>query len=474
MGIAIFNSLNWSRGGVVRVPATRLRGEFTLVDPTTGAEVLYEREGGEIVLVAPPAPACGFLVLHVHPGRSGMRAEPSADWQDRMFALHTEDYTLQFHKAGGLARWHDRARSSQWCSDDVEFPMGTYLYEMPGGEQLRDFARKVHSNSHAVTPGYFQRHDYDEMPHVGPAGGRPARVTCRVSGLLARVIIEAECPPRRPSGRRSGDAQRYRSTFTVYRGRRELHVRLELFGKRPTFAAEAGYAFFPFSGEKPSILINRIAHQLDPRRELAGRVNAAHMAVGRGVRIQHTHAGMNFYPLHTPLVSFGRPGLYRFDENGKHESGVLYATLFNNGWGTNFAQWQKGDFAFDFVLQPTGNDAGDGGLERGGAEAFRPLVAQVIEGRPASPAGTMLNVEPSRSVQVVTVKPAEWDSGTVMRLWNADANPAGATLRFPIRRGAQLWRCDLLERRKDRIRISLRGEAKLKLRPNEIATLLLM
>ena len=43
---------------------------------------------------------------------------------------------LQFHKAGGLARWHDRARSTQWCSDAVEFPMGSYLYEMPGGKQL--------------------------------------------------------------------------------------------------------------------------------------------------------------------------------------------------------------------------------------------------------------------------------------------------------------------------------------------------
>ena len=46
-----------------------------------------------------------------------------ADWDKRALTLHTNDYALMFHRAGGLARWHDRARSSQWCSDQVDFPI---------------------------------------------------------------------------------------------------------------------------------------------------------------------------------------------------------------------------------------------------------------------------------------------------------------------------------------------------------------
>ncbi len=516
-GIALFNPLNWARGGIVSVPACELpKGEFELVDPTTGGAVLYERDGEEIVFAAPPVPACGYLVLEVRASTGRSRAGLAADWHERMLALHTDDYTLQFHEAGGLARWHDRARSSQWCCAEVEFPMGTYLYEMPGGDQLRRFARKVHSNSYAETEGYFQRHEYADMPHVGPVGGGAARVQHEITPLFARVVVEADCPQRKAPHRRSGDAQRYRSTFTVYHGRRDLHVRVELLGKRSTYAAEAGYAFFPFSGDEPFILINRIAHQLNPARELAGRVNAAHMAVGRGVRIEHEHAGINFYPLHTPLVSFGQPGVYRFDENGAHESGILYATLFNNGWGTNFAQWQpfddphaqeprasaraalrtKGppprvagsaaptrDYAFDFVLRPTGNDDWDGGLERGGAEVFRPLVAMVLHDAAAAPRGgrvlaepaaSLLSIEPSPYVQLVTLKPAEFEPGLVIRLWNADANPVHATIGLPAwRRAGALWQCDLVERRKRRIPVNRDGSAKLALRPNEIATLLL-
>src|SRR5690606_23375642 len=172
-------------------------------------------------------------------------------------------------------------------------------------------------------------------------------------------------------------------------------------------------------------------------------------------------------PLHTPLVSFGEPGVYRFDDNGAHESGILYATLFTNGWGTNFAQWQPveglgqsgrrgrgtaggrsnaarrhstavgepasgspgsgsaatrgGHYRFEFVMRPTGNDRHDGGLERGGAELFRPLIAAVVHGRPAQPAGSVLMVEPAQQVQLMTLKPAEFEPGLVMRLWNMRA-----------------------------------------------------
>ncbi len=476
LGIALFNTLSRARGGLVRFSGKGLpAGSFELVDPTTGAAVSYQRDKSGIEFIAPAVPPCGYLVLEVKPvARRSRRPGHHAEWDQRNLALHTAEHTLQFHAAGGMARWHDRARSCQWFSTEAEFPMGTYLYEMPGGDRVRAFARQVHTNCWPGTPGFFHRNDYEKMSDFGPVGGGRATVRPEITPLYARVIVEANCPARKVPDRRSGDARSYRTTFTQYRGQRELHVNVSLIGKRATYAAEAGYAFFPLIGDHPFVLIDRIAQLVEPGEDLARGVNAAHMAVHRGVRIEGAYAGMNFYPLDTPLVSFGQPGAYRFDDDGDYETGVLYATLFNNCWGTNFAQWQSGDFSFDFILQPTGNDDWDGGLARGGAEFFRPLVAAVVGGPRGEPARSLLRIDPA-CVQLVALKPAEFDPGTVIRLWNADVEPVKARMALPAgRQGDKLWRCDLLERpTKHRIPVSGGGEAIVSLKPNEIATLLL-
>lgn len=472
--IALFNTLSWARGGVVHVSSNSLpRGEFELIDASTGGAVPYERTAEGIEFVAPPVPACGYLVLELRPAATRSRASRPAEWHERGLALNTPEYTLQFHQQGGLCRWHDRRHSMQWCSGKAEHPTGAYLYEMPGGERITAFARQVHSNAREATKGFFHRPQYDKLPQFGPLPGGPARVKPEITPLYSRVVIEAAVPPRRPSGRRSGDVRRYRLTYTLYHSRPELYINLRLFDKAPTYAAEAGYAFFPIAVEDPHVLVDRIAHLTTPADDLARGVNAAHMAVHHGVRIEGDHAGMNFYPLDTPLISFGAPGAYRYDERGAFPDGTLYATLFNNCWGTNFAQWQSGDFSFNFVLHPTGNNGWDGGLARGGMECFRPLLAAVLPHRPAAPAESLLEIDPP-AIQLVALKPADFERGYVLRVWNSLLDPARARLALPsVRRGDELWLCDLLERPSRRVAVNSEGQARLNLRPHEIATLLL-
>lgn len=474
-GVLLFNAASWPRGGRVRMPDAGLpAGEFELIDAATGQMVLYEREGGRLEFIAPLVPACGYLYLEVRPVAQRNRPGQDADWNDKHLTLHFESYCLQFHNAGGMCRWHDRARSMQWCSNEVEHPMGTFLYEMPGGKRMREFARQVHGNAWEATAGFFNRHGYEKMSEFGPVAGGNATITPRIGPLRTDIIVEAACPRAKVPNRRSGSPGRYRTTFSVYRNYRDLHVTIELLDKPATFAAEAGYGFFPFYGTEPYVMIDRIAHLVEAGGDFMKGVNTAHMAVHHGVRVELEHAGMNFYPLDTPLVGFGRPGLWSYGESQGYDDGVLYATLFANGWGTNFAQWQSGRFKFEFVCRPTGNDEWDGGLARGGVEVFRPIIGTVVRGRPDAPARGLLRVEPDLA-QLVAMKPAESKAGTILRLWSADPDPLTARLTLPfVSRGDTLEVCDLLERPTGkRIAIDREGRAKVPMRPHGITTLLL-
>ncbi|MDM8006420.1 MAG: glycosyl hydrolase-related protein [Phycisphaerae bacterium] len=474
-GILLLNPLPWARTAVVRVADRGLpSGEFDLLDRASGASVTYERRRGMIEFVAPLVPPCGYLYLEAKPVACRVRPGRVADWSGRSLTLHTADESLQFHAAGGLCRWFDRARSMQWCHTDSAHPLGAYVYEMPGGRRLNTFAHQVHTNCWEGTAGYFHRYDYDRMSQFGPVGGSRAVIRPEITSCYARVVVEADCPARRAAGRRSGDGRRYRTTFTQYRDRPELHVNIQLFGKQPSYAAEAGYVVFPINLPKPRITVERISRLVVPARDLALACNAAMMAVHHGVRVEGRYTGMNLYPLDTPLVCFGGPGAYVFDAEHEFDNGVLYAMLFNNGWNTNFALWQGGDFSFDFVLQPTANDARDGGLSRGGYEFHRPVMATVVAGFSGPPSRSLLTIE-SAGVQLVVLKAADFGPGVVLRLWNAHAETAHARLVFPeAARHHRLRRCDLLERPNGRaLRLSPAGEATVTLKPHEIATYLL-
>jgi len=473
--IVLYNCLSWARSGAVRIrDHGLLKGEFELVDPTTGGKVLYERGNGEIEFVSPPVPACGYLALQVRPVRHRSVPRPLSEWNQGNLSLNSDSYSLQFHRAGGLVRWYDRVHSCQWCSHKVEFPMGTYLYEMPGFERIISFASHTLCGIDSDLIGRYYRRGYENMSNFGPVSGNRAQITGEITPLYSRVTIKADCPTRKPSRRRSGDIRGYQTTFTCYRGQSDLYVNMQLSGKRPTFAAEAGYTFFPFAEEHPIVMIDRIGHCVLSGDDFADNANAGHMAVYRGLRVEGRHVGINFYPLHTPLVSIGSPGAYFYDDNSEYKTGIIYATLFSNCWGINYPQCQSGDYSYDFVMDPTGNDDWDGGMTRQGTELHRPLLAKVTAGFRGEPTKSLLSIEPA-SIELVNLKPADFESGIVFRLWNADVESVVARLKLPnLRRKDSLWLCDLLERPSRRnIKVDWEGQARITLKPNQIITMLL-
>ena len=218
------------------------------------------------------------------------------------------------------------------------------------------------------------------------------------------------------------------------------------------------------------MLVNRVLHTFQPSEYLAGRSNAARMFVHHGLRVEYTHAGLNFFPLHTAMLGFDGPAAWRFDAKSNYKTGQVYATLLTTMPGRAAA---TGRWSYDFVLQPTGNDNWDGGLARGGAELFRPLLAAVVGEFKGRPSQSLLGIHPDR-VQLTALQPATFAPGLMLRLWNSDVEPITARLSLPaLRRGQELYSCDLMERTSRKIRVNKEGVAAVKLGPQQLVTLLL-
>jgi hypothetical protein len=434
LSIAIVNPLGRARRGIARVSAAGLPREFELVDPRTHERVPCERLGGTLEILTPLVPACGYIALEVRPVHRGQTPRCEFDWQEATLSLHRNDYTLQFHEAGGLARWHDRMRSCQWCSDAVESPLGSVLCDF----------------------GPAKRRGAGEFIRTGPAA---AQISTKFTSLAARVTVEAACPARGGDG-----AVRYRTEYTLYAGWRELHVRVQLLGD--SAAMRAAYAFFPVSGEDPRVFLNRTGESVEVTKPASA---GATMPI-RALRLQGTHSGMNLYPLQTPLIALGHAGEYGFPAKGCKNS-LVYATLLDNAREGDGACPATTRQSWEFVLQPTGSDDADGGLTLGAADLHRPLVGTVLNGRLASSKDSLVEID-GHDVQLVGLRPAR-NGDAILRLCNPAPQDAAAHLKFPRHKAGRLVVCDLLGRPSEAIIPIRSGKATLPLAANRIATFLL-
>ena len=88
--------------------------------------------------------------------------------------------------------------------------------------------------------------------------------------------------------------------------------------------------------------------EIDPQKDLVKGANSAFFGVDSYVVADN----VRIEPIHTPLVCFGEPKVYRNNtqEFKLPKNGKIYFNLFNNMWGTGSPQWLQGNYRFEFDI----------------------------------------------------------------------------------------------------------------------------
>jgi alpha-mannosidase len=117
-----------------------------------------------------------------------------------------------------------------------------------------------------------------------------------------------------------------------------------------------------------------------------------------------------------PIVSVGDIRIFNWDSSYVPARAHIYSSVLNNGWSTNFQEFQGGDFAFDYSLRAHG--AGTSPVARFGWECVTPLAGIAVrQGKGALPlSASLLDVGPE-NVVLVNLKRAEDGEGWIVRLY---------------------------------------------------------
>ena len=152
--------------------------------------------------------------------------------------------------------------------------------------------------------------------------------------------------PDNESFQKYGNAEQTTIKATLSGNR--VHVSIELKNKQPTMYVEGGYLCFEFGEQIKNIAIYKSNVKINPQTDIVPGANTALFAVNPSVTVNET----SITPIHTPLVCFGEPKVYRNNTQNFRmpQNGKVFFNLFNNMWASGSPQWVTGSYHFEFFI----------------------------------------------------------------------------------------------------------------------------
>ena len=146
---------------------------------------------------------------------------------------------------------------------------------------------------------------------------------------------------------------------------------------------EADWFCFPFNINSPKFVVGRSLGMMDPSKDIMEGADKDIYAVGTGVTITGKDgSGIAFCPFDHPLVSLGRPGIWKFSKDFIPHKSIIYLNLYNNQWNTNYRYWYPGTWSSKVRIWTfTKNSTVESRLVTPSLEARTPLLIAEAEGK---------------------------------------------------------------------------------------------
>lgn len=455
--IAVFNSLNWVRSGLVE---TDLPDGTTLIDTSTGAkvpvEILYKGKGislpgfgpgsVRVRFVASGVPAVGYKLFAIKP----IAKERTASVAIQGNILENEFYRVALDPlSGAIASVFDKQLGRELVDSSSPYKFGQYLY-VTGGDSYPE--NSLYRFGAGLKPPALTVHASDS--------GRLISAARTPIGIVATLGSSA---PNTPS---------IQTEILLPDSSKELLITYHLHKDR-VLNRESAYIAFPFAVTRPEFTYGSQAASVNPATdELAGGSRAWYLPA-TWASVYNPQVAATVIPIDAPLIAFGDIVRGEWPAEFKTKSSAMFSWLMNNYWGTNFPAWQGGDFTFRYAI--TSNAQFDPpSLTRLGLEALTPLERDDVPGTQNSSllpkhAGSLLEIR-NAGVTLLTWKRAEDGDGTILRLQDTTGTESNVMIHSSFLTFDQAWRCNLVE--DNQVEISVQGgDLSVPIKPFQVLTL---
>ncbi len=391
--VAVFNTLNWSRSGLVRVfidhEILHPDHEFRILDggePVLAQSLERRAEGTYWAFWVRDVPAFGYKTLRLERSEKPRAKEPALD---ATTTLENAFYQLTLDpERGALRSWLDKESGRQLVDDGSPWGLGQCVHEtMPANREIK--------------PGTLHRTAWRNV-EVKPGANGPIwkslRVNADLDGAATNRGVHAEIRLYEPEKRV------------------EFHYALR---KLPVSSPEAVYVAFPFAAPEARLLYEAQGGLVTPGTDQIPGSSSDWQTLQSFVSIQSPGGQIIQGSDQVPLVQFGDFNLGKWMRVARVDKPHVYSWVMNNYWFTNFRNQQEGEFRWSYYLTST-RDTTRATATRFGWGSRVPLVTRVLapatRKTPARPAQRSLLGLAAPNVMVVESRPAADGHGVFFHL----------------------------------------------------------
>ncbi|HTR25379.1 MAG TPA: polysaccharide lyase family protein [Terriglobales bacterium] len=454
--VAVFNSLNWPRSGIVE---TDLPAGTTLVDSATGTDVPLEAlwKGKGIPLpgfgpgnvrvrfLAAAVPAVGYKLYAIKPTPK----EPSQAESKQGNVLENKFFRVTIEpSSGAISNIFDKELGREIVDASSSYKFGQYLY-VTGGDDYPE--NSLYRFGASLKPPALTSHPSQS--------GSLLSIKRTALGQAATLSSSATDTPSIQTEIFLPESSK--NIFITY------HVR-----KDRVLTRESAYIAFPFAVTTPEFTYGSQSGWVNPAKdELAGGSREWYLPT-TWAAVNNAQVTAAVVPIDAPLVAFGDIVRGNWPTEFKPKTSTIFSWLMNNYWGTNFPAWQGGDFTFRYAITSAATfDARS--LTRYGLEALTPLeqdnVAASLDASPLPKHQASLLDIANSGITLLTWKRAEDGDGTILRLQETAGKSSNIKIHSGYLAFDAAWLCDLLEEKVADVKTE-GGELSAPIKPFQVLT----
>lgn len=443
--IAVFNTLNWKRSGLVEVyidheilPSDKA---FKIIDDQGNiipAQPLQSRSDGTYWgLWVEEIPSMGYRLFRIEVEDKTRKPAKESSFTG---ILENDFYKIQVdQKTGGISSWFDKELKQELLDITGTYSLGQFIYE-------------TLDNRHQMERFTFNKQD---TVYVPLAGNRYNLKNVKIVGYQEGPIwkslqIKGELPE-------AAEAQGISLEIRLFHKDKRMELLFDI-RKSRSFSPESIYVAFPFEVENGKLGFEAQGGVVYPGENQLEGTASDWNGIQNFAFARNDDAQIVLTSNDVPLMQFGDINTGRYYYKHQPETTKMFSWVLNNYWTTNFKAYQEGGLSWSYDLT-SGSDISNSFATRFGWGTRVPMLTRVFpESRTFSVtrSKSFLKILPE-NLLLVASKPAESGEGIVLQLRETDGKAINANLSeiLTVVRYTQAMEVTVLEEEKQRIEDNL-------------------
>jgi hypothetical protein len=422
--LAVFNTLNWPRDGVIQVfidhEILPVDKDFRIVDAVSGekvpAQVISSRtEGSYWAVGVKGVPPLGYKSYRI----VSVDSRPTiAKPTDDTAVLENSYYRLQVDaKTGAVVSLVDKAMQKELVDTQAKWQAGQYIYETLVGDR-------------SSFKGHFTRTGLSDVKIKRIADG-PLWKSLLISGV--GLGLEPD---------KTMDCE-----IRLF----ETEKRIEwLFSARkmPILQPEAIYIAFPFQLNNAQIRYEVQGGLVEPGKGQIPHSASDWQSIQNYAVVQGDEGQIVWGSSEVPLVQLGDINLGKYQEVTTIDKPHIYSWVMNNYWFTNFTASQEGEFRWRYYVTSGPTKEPESAARFGWGSAVPLAVRVLAPGTAAKNSPIMQGLDLAQAnLLLVSAQPSRTDKGIVLHLRETAGQPATIAVDklLPAKRGVRATLVNVLQ-----------------------------